>query len=79
VNLNPMAPAIRDLVKIDKEDAPIRPITNWRNAPSYKLAKMLTNKLHTYIPLSYTFNIKHTVQLMTDLTDLPYDHNIKFA
>ena len=79
VNLNPMAPTIRDLVKIDKEGAPVRPIIKWRNAPAHKLAKMLTKKLHTYIPLPYTFNIKNTVQLMTDLTDLPYDHNIKFA
>jgi hypothetical protein len=74
-----MAPTIRGLVKIHKEGAPIRPITNWRNAPAYKLAKLLTKKLHTYIPLPYTFNIKNTVQLMTDLTDLPYDHTIKFA
>jgi len=61
VNLNPMAPTMRDLVKIDKEGAPIRPIINWRNAPAYKLAKMLTKKLHTYIPLPYTFNIKNTI------------------
>jgi len=79
VNLNPMTPTIRGLVKLYKEDAPIRPITNWRNAPSYKLAKMLTKKLHTYIPIPYNFNIKNTVQLMTDLTDLPYDHSIIFA
>jgi len=52
VNLNPMAPTIRVLVKMDKEGAPIRSIINWRNAPAYKLAKMLTKKLHTYISLT---------------------------
>jgi hypothetical protein len=36
-------------------------------------------KIHTYIPLPYTFNVENTVQLMNDLTELPYDHNIKFA
>jgi hypothetical protein len=78
VNLIPTAPTIRGLVKIHKKGAPIRPIINWRNAPGYKLAKMLSKKLHTYIPLPYTFNVRNTVQLMNDLTDLPYDHNIKF-
>ena len=42
---------------------------------------MLARKIHTYkyIPLPYPFNVENTVQLMNDLTDLPYDHNIKFA
>jgi hypothetical protein len=40
---------------------------------------LLVRKINTYIPLSYTFNVENTVQLMKDLTELPYDHNIKFA
>jgi hypothetical protein len=77
-NLNPTAPTIRGLVKVHK-GAPIRPVVNWKNAPAYKLAKLLARKIHTYIPLPYTFNVENTVQLMKDLTELPYDHNIKFA
>ena len=76
---NPTAPTIRGLVKVHKEGAPIWPIVNWKNAPAYKLAKLLARKIHTYIPLPYTFNVENTVQLMNDLTELPYDHNIKFA
>jgi hypothetical protein len=79
VNLNPTVPTIRGLVKGHKEGAPIRPTVNWKNAPAYKLAILLARKIHTYIPLPYTFNVENTVQLMNDLTDLPYDHNIKFA
>jgi hypothetical protein len=45
VNLNPTAPTMRGLVKLHKEDTPIRLIINWRNAPGYKLAKMLAGKL----------------------------------
>jgi len=45
VNLNPSAPSIRGMIKIHKTGAPIRPVINWRNAPAYKLAKMLTKKL----------------------------------
>ena len=44
-----------------------------------KFSKLLARKIHTYFPLPYTFNVENTVQLMNDLTDLPYDHNIKFA
>jgi hypothetical protein len=79
INLNPTAPTVRGLVKVHKEGAPIRPIVNWKNVPAYKLAKLLARKLHTYIPLPYTFNVENTMQLINDLTELPYGHNIKFA
>jgi hypothetical protein len=58
-NLTP--PTIRGLIKIHKEDSPIRPIVNWKNVPSYKLAKTLPKKLEIYTPLPYTFNVKSTV------------------
>jgi hypothetical protein len=46
--MNPTAPTIKGLIKIHKEHAPIRPIINWRNAPAYKVTKMLTRKLRTF-------------------------------
>ena len=79
VNLNPAAPTMRGLVKVHKEDTPIRPIINWKNAPGYKLTKMLAGKLTSYTPLPFAYNVTNTVQLMNDLTDIPYDHSIKFA
>jgi hypothetical protein len=79
VNLNPMAPTIRGLMKVHKEGTPVRPIINWKNAPAYNLAKMLVKKLHTHIPLPYTFNVEKTVQLIIDLRAIPYDRNMKFA
>jgi len=42
------------------------------------MAKMLTRKLTSYIPVPFTYNMT-TVQLTNDLTDIPYNHNIKFA
>jgi len=70
---------MRGLVKLHKEDTSIRPIINWRNAPGYKLAKMLAGKLTSCVPLPFAYNVTNTVQLMNDLTDIPHDHNIKFA
>ena len=79
MNLNPTDPTIRGLLKVNKEGALLMPIVNCKNAPAYKLAKLLARTIHTYIPLPYTFNVENSVQLMNDLTDLPYDHNIKFS
>jgi hypothetical protein len=49
------------------------------NAPAYKLAKLLTKILQTHIPLPYSFNVKNTVQLIEDLTDIPYSHNLRLT
>jgi ribosomal protein L4 len=67
ISLNPSTPKIRGLIKIHKEDSPIRPIVNWRNVPAYKLARTLVKKIQTHIPLLYTFNIKNTTHLTNDL------------
>ena len=79
VNLNPSPPTIRGLIKIHKIITPIRPIVNWREAPTYKLAKKLTKGINNLIPLPYTFNIKNSIQLMNDLMDIPSKNDLKFA
>ena len=79
MNLNPTALTMRGLVKLHKEDTPIRPILSWRNAPRYKPAQMLMRKLTSPIPLPFVYNVKKTVQLMNDLIVITYDHSIKFA
>jgi hypothetical protein len=33
VNLNPTVLTMRGLIKLHKENTPIRPVINWRNAP----------------------------------------------
>jgi hypothetical protein len=50
INLNPTVPKIRGLVKIHKDDPPIRPIVNWKNAQARKLAKMLYKKARIIYP-----------------------------
>jgi len=48
INLNPETSPLRGLIKIHKEGIPIRPVVNFRNAPSYKLARTLTHLKNTY-------------------------------
>lgn len=76
INLNSTALTIRGLIKIHKEDCPIWPIVNRKNAPAYKQAKMLSKKLKLYISI---FNVKNTVHLINNLMEIPYDSNLKFA
>jgi hypothetical protein len=45
INMNPLAPTIKGLIKIHKPERPIRPVVNWRNAPAYKLAGLLTHEI----------------------------------
>jgi hypothetical protein len=68
VNVNPSAPMIRGLIKIQKV---FTPIVNWTNAPAYKLAKMLSKNLEIYILLPHILNVKNTIQLKNDL-EIPF-------
>ena len=63
INLKPTSPTIRGLVKLHKKGTRIRPIINWMNAPAYKLAKILAEKLQTNVPLSYVINVRNTAHL----------------
>ena len=62
-----------------KADSPILPSVNWKHAPVYKLARMLSRNLDTFIPLPHAFNIKNTIQLMNDLLDNHFDQDLKFV
>jgi hypothetical protein len=79
ISVNLTTPRMRGLIKIHKTEFPIRPVVNWKNAPAYKLATKLVEVLHTHTPLPCAFNVKSTAQLINDLTDIPYDHNLRLT
>jgi len=79
INLNSEPPNLRGLIKVHKTNTPIRPIANFGNAPSYKLAKMFTGILKSYIPLPNIYNVQNSVQLMRDLSDIPFVPGRKLA
>jgi hypothetical protein len=49
------------------------------NAPAYKMARILIKKCTSHIPLPHIFNIKNPSQLITDLNEIPVDHDLKFT
>jgi hypothetical protein len=78
--MNPKAPTIRGLIKIHKQNAPIRPIVNWQQAPAYKLAKLLSDRLTAELQLPFTFNVKSSPHLMLEIQDIkPYNPNLRLA
>jgi len=71
----PLPPSLNSQIKIHKPNNPIRPFVNNRNAPSYKIAKFLVNKLHEHLNLKYQYNVKDSTSLANDLTKLKRDEN----
>jgi hypothetical protein len=53
-NMNPTAPNLHATIKLHKQNTPIRPIINWRNAPAYELAKHPMKTLQRHLQLLYT-------------------------
>jgi hypothetical protein len=54
MQIKPQPPTMNALIKIHKENEPIRPVINNIQAPSYKIAKFLNNWLSDQIQLSNT-------------------------
>jgi hypothetical protein len=71
INMNPSAPTIKGLIKLHKQDEPIRPVVNWCNAPAYKLAQLFTKKVNHLAPLPNAFNITNSKDLIHRLNHTP--------
>jgi hypothetical protein len=77
--MNPIAPNLYATIKLHKENMPIRPIINWKNAPAYEIAKQVSRTLHNYLQLPYTYNIQNSIQLMTDLKTIELNKDTRLC
>jgi hypothetical protein len=78
-NMNPTAPNLHATIKLHKQNKPIRPIINWKNAPAYELAKHLTKILHDSLHLPNTYNIQNSTHLTKDLKTMEINENIRMC
>jgi len=78
-NMNPQTPRLKGLIKIHKDDMPIRPVVDYSQAPAYQLAKKLNNILETFLPLPNTFNITNSMQLMNEISEIPFTPDLQLA
>lgn len=69
--IKPLAPKFNALIKLHKDNEPIRPVVNNIHAPTYKLAKFLKQWLSETLQLPNNYMVHNSVQLANDL------HNIK--
>jgi hypothetical protein len=65
--MNPAPPSLHHTIKLHKSNTPIRPIINWKNAPTYELVKHLTKTLCNYLRLPYAYDIHNSLHLIADL------------
>jgi hypothetical protein len=79
ININPKAPNLTGLIKLHKQNLPIRPIVNWKNALLYHTAKLFNDLLKQHITLPDAFNIKNTPHLLNDLLTINIHQNYRLA
>ena len=79
INLNPETLPWRGLIKVHKEGTPICPVVNFKNAPSYKLAKMLADILNSHLPMPNVYNVQNSTQLMNNISQIPIVPELKLA
>jgi hypothetical protein len=65
--MNFIVASLHATIKLHKPNTSIRPIINWKTAPAYELAKQLTKTLHNYLNFPYTYNLRISNHLITEL------------
>jgi hypothetical protein len=70
IQMNPQAPILKAKIKLHKPMAPIRPVVNNIQAPSYKLAKLTHQKLKEHLALKNEFNYINSITLANDICKL---------
>jgi hypothetical protein len=70
INGKPTSPKLNVLTKTHKEGAPIRPVINSIQAPSYRLAKHLSKNLKTMLNLPNRYNAKDSKEVAGEISTI---------
>ena len=62
--IRPSPPTLQQLPTIHKEEIPIQPIINYRNAPAYKHAKHLDKIIRQHTQLDNNIAVKNNTDLV---------------
>ncbi|XP_049842672.1 uncharacterized protein LOC126293473, partial [Schistocerca gregaria] len=66
IQKNPKAPTLNSLPKVHKDNIPIRPVINFRSAPSYHLAQ----QTHLLLKKLYTFDNNRNLELIDRIKNI---------
>jgi hemerythrin superfamily protein len=64
------APKLNITIKLDKEGAPIRPIVNYKYAPSYYIKKITANWLKINFVLQFEYNVENSLKCAEKIKEL---------
>ena len=70
---------MNSLIKIHKTNNPIRPLINFKKAPTYKIAKILAQKLRNSKITTNEYNIKNSTELVQKLQKIKTNENTAFT
>ena len=79
LNIKPTAPRINAYIKTHKENKPIRPVIDNTQAPSYKIAKFLNNRIKEYINLPNTYAVENSYKIAQELHKIHITENHKIV
>lgn len=79
VDMNPQAPTLRALPKIHKDNIPIRPIINFRQAPSYKLSSFLHKYIRDNVKLENNRSVINSADLVNQLKSININSSNRMA
>lgn len=71
-------PNMYGLIKMHKDDKPIRPVVNTRSAPGYTIARLLT-KILTPVQETHKYNVRNSIDVIERLRYLSPDPEEIFA
>ena len=77
LEMNPVAPTMKGLIKIHKIDESIRPLINFIGALTYKISKIITKFLNENYKFETKYNIKNSKELINKLETLTINKNDK--
>jgi hypothetical protein len=76
LNLNPPSPSFQGLMKVHKEEHPIRPAINWLNVPANTLAQHLVPSSERHDTLACSFHIRNTTAISHKI---PWRHKTRVS
>lgn len=75
--MNPQTPKLYSLIKLHKDNMPIRPVVSYITAPSVKLSNKLIEIITKFCNFKPKFTIKNSYQLLDRIKDVDIPGNAK--
>jgi hypothetical protein len=77
IQIKPQVPKLNITIKLHKEETPIRPIVNYKYAPSYYIAKITANWLKRNSELQFEYNVENSLKYAEKIKELDIQSTYK--